>query len=693
MINFKKEKDMYDMFIDKDLLTTQDLLNIGFTNKDLTRLVESGKIKRVKRGYYELDSVAGLLTYSKILSSKKVQNYERYRKALEKCAKLEPDNGSVQVRLLTNYLYQRDWENALKCFEVLDKTDNEFYKKDQNLWLYLMSFVTELPEEYKERVSKIKYEDIASINGDVRYSDKALQNKIRSAIIFQKFNEAQDLISSSQECKSKKPYAFVTKSLLTAAINANILGHNYIYELIDEENYSEVVRLLVGSMNIHGITLTDKQLLTLVQDLRLVLEEGRIPEVEASENEQSFSQVIFNHDYKKALQIYEERSQIKSNKYIGILLTKINEEIEKLEIEESEKSKAASKGFNSVVSHLMMHDIDAAITELDAYLECIDAKRYRGLAVDLIKLGLLDNDMAFVDAMYELSGMNKEDYQFDASLYIRDFYYKLVNKDYKKAAIYLDIISMSGDIGGVYIDTSDMKKALVSEMEKAGMSESDLVVALPEPKGLPEKNKTIVDEMEDESELISDEIVEKFYTIPDLVQDVLDGDNVLMLEPMSEEDINTVVEMVSAVPNLQTIVIEEETGDKRIVFRYFNKRDGYIDISEVLRSANNNYRIGMYEDAIEQYESVLPKLETPKSFIYAKLGMAYYKTTYDNDYCEAIDYLTLATAQSSSEDGKYDYTELVSRLKERSGYNGLKVNVSSAGDSSKESSIQYKKDN
>ena len=33
---------MYDLFIDNKVLTTQDLLVVGFTNKDLTRLIEAG---------------------------------------------------------------------------------------------------------------------------------------------------------------------------------------------------------------------------------------------------------------------------------------------------------------------------------------------------------------------------------------------------------------------------------------------------------------------------------------------------------------------------------------------------------------------------------------------------------------------------------------------------------------------------
>ena len=70
MINASNKRYMYDMFIDKNSLTTQELLECGFTNKDLTRLIESGTIKRVKRGVYELVNIGGLFNYAQSLCKK-----------------------------------------------------------------------------------------------------------------------------------------------------------------------------------------------------------------------------------------------------------------------------------------------------------------------------------------------------------------------------------------------------------------------------------------------------------------------------------------------------------------------------------------------------------------------------------------------------------------------------------------------
>lgn len=99
MINFKNEMNMYDMFIDKAVLTTQELLSAGFTNKDLTRLIDDGKLNRVKRGYYELASVNGLFRYSQILFGKRYKEYDKAFKGLKRCLEIDPKNGSVYTRI------------------------------------------------------------------------------------------------------------------------------------------------------------------------------------------------------------------------------------------------------------------------------------------------------------------------------------------------------------------------------------------------------------------------------------------------------------------------------------------------------------------------------------------------------------------------------------------------------------------
>lgn len=682
MINFKKEMNMYDKFIDKDELTTNELLSVGFTNKDLTRLIEDGKIARVKRGFYKLTNIDGLANYSVLLFTKKFNRPERGKKGLEKCIELDSNNIKARSRMFLSSIYSCDWDMAFECFEVLNKTDNAHYVKDQNLWLYLLSFIIDLPEEYKDSVRDIRINDVLPCEDDKRYLDKQQQNEIRKAIMSQKFYEARDLISSSNELKERKIYALVTKGLLESALWLTLQHYDKIYELIEEENYSEIEKILKEKRGYHGITVGERQILTIVEDLRRVLERKELPHILDGDT-CYFNGAIKNRDYEKALKLYEENSKIKINKYTGVLLNKIVVEMSKLQ---KEKNKLSADSFNSVTSYLMKQDVDMAINELDNYLDSIGASDYRELIVKLIKVSLLDKDKAFAAPMVELSKISKDEYRFDVSVYVQDFYINLLNRDYDKAKIYLDIVAMSKDIGGTFIDTINMKKLLDNAVENDKKDDFSKKIDVGNSDDYLSDAEVIV------SDDFTDEEIEKFYEIPDIVENVLNGDNIAMLEAMSDEDIDRIVDMVRDVPNLQIIVLEEENDEKRIIFRYVNKRDGYIDMSEALREATNNYKNGFYEDAILQYESLITKMDAPKDFVYARLGMSYYKNASNNDFCKAIDYLTLATAQSTRQEGKYDFTELINSMKKRCGYDGLRVNRDEDSSDTKNDAVQYKKE-
>ena len=122
MISFKNTMDMYDRFIDRDYLSTQDLLALGFNKNDLTKMIENGKLKRPRRGYYEVGNVDGLFNYVKILFGKRFRNTERAIKGLNKCVRLAPENKSIQTRVFLNAIFEEKYD------DVLDEIDRVQYK-------------------------------------------------------------------------------------------------------------------------------------------------------------------------------------------------------------------------------------------------------------------------------------------------------------------------------------------------------------------------------------------------------------------------------------------------------------------------------------------------------------------------------------------------------------------------------------
>lgn len=666
MVNFKIEMSIYDKFIDKKELTTKELLELGLNSHDLTNLVSEGKIRRVRRGFYDLEKCDGLFNYANILASKKYKNYERFHQALNRCLEIEPNNGKVHTRILLDSLHKNNFEQAVESIRILSNSSNDAYKRDANLWLFMLSFVTELPVDLKEKVSSLKLEDVLTREDDLRYDDKLSQNKIRSNIFNYKFSYASDDLNELN-IKKKPIYFLITEKLLNMVKYYDMRNQQNISNLLIDGKYEEVRDLLIKDRDLHGLSVTNKEILIILEDLIGVINDKRVPEVENMPDSDYLYVEIQKHNYERALQLYRDfpvKNVSCGVKSVGLLLERINEEINKLNKEEVRTLSVGNDIFVNITNALQSGDVDKAFLLLDQYLESIDKKQYKNYIANLIKLDVLNGDKGFVESMHELSCVGREKELFDVALYIQDFYFNLVNKNFMKAAVYLNLISMSKSLGGVEVEVSQMRRTLIDEAFKNNIKESDL--------GLVGKEEVIVEDDLSE-EIVAPEIEDLpiTYTLGDAIDDVVNEVNLLMLEPMSDEEISFVTDTCQATDCVQSIVIEEEDGTKRVFLRYYDKNGPYVDISGTLRLANFKYKNREYEEAIELFERVLPKIENPRSFIYSKLGIAYRNITKDNDYSKAIDYLTLATAASASEENVVDYTDLINKLKFRSNYNGV----------------------
>lgn len=698
MINFNLEKNMYDLFIDKDVLTTQELLGVGFTNKDLTRLIEAGKLRRVKRGFYELENAQGLFKYTQILFSKRYRDLDRAMKGLKRCIEIEPENGSIHTRMFLNSIVVGDFEQALKSFEIMDKTENEKYKKDQNLWLFLLSFVVELPEEYKTRVKNMHLKDMLTLEDDRRYSDRLLQNKIRNAIYRHNFKEAQDLSKTMLPSSDRKIFAVITEKLLSKVIYTSVRDHDYLYDLIAKCNYEEAERLLTGAKEMRRLNPADEQFLVVLRDLISIINDKKIPEVDRSRNIVYFNDALMAHDYEKLLEIYRcsaGRKTSKSSKFMGILLERVDSEISKLKLvnnmsaeQEVVDTKPKSEHddlFATIAASLMGQDVDKAFSLLDEYLASIGKSNFRGYVADLIKLSILRKDMSFTEPILLLSELSRDEFDFNVATYIQDFYFNVARNKFKEAAIFLNILSMSEELGGIKIPTYDLKEKLVEDAAMAGISVEELGLREKKDETVEEVKEVVPETVQVEPTETIDSLMDIPYSIADAFDDILNDTNMIMLEPMSDEEIAKVVDAAGRVPKVQTITIEEATGERRVVLRYYDKFGPYVNIGETLKLADQKYRNWEYEDAIELYQSVMPKLEKPRSFIFARLGNCYRKTTYDGDFSKAIDYYTMAMAQSSEEAEPMDFTSVISELKAKGKYNGVKVQLD-------DDAVQYKKE-
>lgn len=660
LINFKMEKNMYDKFIDKDVLTTQDLLSLGFTSNDLTSLVQDGKIRRIKRGYYDLPIADGLLLYHKILFQEK--DYERGKLALKRCLEIEPENVSINIRIMFNSLRDGNYEEVFKRLDILSNVDNKFYQSDLNMWLYLLSFSIEVPERYKDKLKNISYSDMTVLPDDLRFKDMDRENSLRSAVAKGNFYLAKKLVNDNKENKINN---LITKRLVYSASSQMRKRKSEIFNLLENKEYDALVEMLEEIDGYHALPYSEKGIYLLVKDLISIIDEKTIPAISYS-NTNNIQEALKNHCYYKAKELTLIDDVNNGNKKSNLLthvLDKVISQIENLELEMGVEP-VFDDSFVKIMSCFMKKDLDGVYSELDRYLEKVNKCEYKEYVVDLIKLSLLDDNMSFEEPMLTLSELGRDVYEYDPGMCRYEFYLNLNSGNYKKAAIYLDMTSMSERISGVSVDTTRMRNLLVDKIKDAGLEEEIQEMGLESCSSVGNKS-------------------DEFCCLADVVENVIAGDNVAMLEPMSDENIKQVLDLVGNINNINAMVIGQD-DEKRVVLRYVNRRDEYIPVSDILKRANVAYKVGLYEECIDLYETISSKLDEPRGYIYAKLGLSYYKTAENNDFSRAIDYLTLANVQNENEGNfDYDFTLLIDKLKKRSGYNGIKLKLDSPSDEGK----------
>ncbi len=693
MITMDFEKSMYDKFIENEELTTKDLLSIGFTSRDLTRLKEKGKLESVRRGVYRLVDADGLFSYSRELVEK--EEYERAGMALDRCLEISPDNGTIAANVFSVSIGSKNFDRAVKCIGILANTDNKFYENDINLWLLLLGYATELPEEYRQKNRKATLDNISVYELDDRYSDIELANKIREKVLSREFNVAARLLCETKEFEEEKFYAIVTFKLLNYAHRVYGNRRKLYAELISDNNYVKLVDVIGEDSKRWCLTKEEEYILTIANQMVSLEEEQVLPQVKGV-TKFTFEEAIKKCNYRLAKEIYQRNFWVESDKkdctvihdkVLEMMLNKINDRIDEMKITKAAKDVGADE-FSKITAALMNHDVDKAFKTMEQYLVQIDRYSYRKYVASLIKLSLLDKDMSFTEPMLALSRLSRNDYQFDVAVYIQDFYFNLTNGNLKRAAVFLDIISCSKDVGGIPIDTTDMREALINEMKNKGMHEEALAISLP-------KAKVVEEPVIQKKRVSKDELASEYCMLADVVDKVLRDDNVAMLEPMSEEDTEKVMKILSRVKDVDSFIINSTDGKSRhIVLKYCGRIKEFIDRGEAIRKAKRAYSIKNYEDCISLYESILPITKRPRSFIYSQLGMSYYETAKDTDFADAIDYLTLANAACREEKSKYGFSDLVERLKVRSGYNGIKINCSnskSSNTNSNSNAVQYVK--
>lgn len=642
MMDAIKLRRVYSLFINKDNVTTKELLECGLTSKNIKSLVDSGNISRLKRGVYTVDGSA-FANFS--CNRLKSINSEQAIVLLERAEYFEPDNVKVKLKLLPLYIRNYSFDEAYTIIDYfLRNGDSKYGERDINTILYLYGFVCDLPEKYKYKVKGMTINPLLPLIDDPKYSKSYDEQIILRELIYNlDFSDALDYLNNELDC-TNNDYLTAIRNLLEIVSIKSLNIKNQLYDLIINNNYMEALEFM--KQNILYFR-SDEYLTILLEDV-IKVESGVIVE-KTGEDSIDFESAIMNHDYEAALQLLPSlNNENYSRAYLikFLLADKIcsknemlrfREAMEKLNDKNSHfsmqldnlKIRLASCVCSQVVDSLSESNLDLASGYVSTYLKDVERENLLPYVVDLMKLSLLDGD--YEDVLDTILEIGNDSFVFDAANYVQDFYQSIYAGNTDKASIYLDILRNSSQCGGIVIDVSEMEEIL-----NGGNS--------------------------DENNASS--------SIEDILGEIMLGNNLVVLAPMSDEDIQANLSVTQLFKNIKTDILTDEDGNRRLTLRYYDRDIPIEDNKKILNLADDKLNNWEYRSALKLFQSVLPKIEYPSSTIYSKIGFCYEKTTYDGDYSKAIDYYMLAKNYATTNKERDLACKDLKRLEKKSSYSG-----------------------
>ncbi len=715
MINEENLNKLYRGVLDGIELTTKELNGFGFNSKDLNDLIGQGSIIRVKRGLYALKSVNELFYYGKQLIAQK--EYDKATQCFQKCYEIDPTHTGVCFQLFLRCIQNKDYDKAFEYFDIFYNSENEFYNADSNFYLYLLSIITKLPENHREYAKFLKFEDFRVDFDDKRYTNIHLQNKIRLSALNQRFTLAiKQLNEAIQEKGNLSVQDIIIKTLLSQAIEIQIQNRNNVINLIKQKKYEDIIEFYKKMESSHHLSISDNYTFILTNELLNIIQTKNIPEKQIFSTTSIF-EAIDGKNYELALSLATDRNQKysvnKDDNAISLLLDEIINRCKKLNNNVSQNPKIVStsvetpvksfekphnvktekhtiintSSFADIIKFLMSGDLENSFRTLRSYLASIKKIDYEFLIVDLIKISLLEKDIAFTKPMTALTLISRENYSFDISTYIQEFYINLSQNKFEEARIYFEIVSKGNKLGqecvitdGLYqvleasermidykrnntvLNTVDealensQKSPIENFQQQINYNESQKqsIEVMPPKKQVKVQSKPIQKEdITQEKRNSEKEFMDKKY------EELLDKKGAILLKPMDDDRIDRILEMVNNYQDMVAFVIDE--GNKhQVVLRYKPTIDEYVDGKNLFNLGNQAYKEENYDECIANYLQLLQIFANPKSIIYSKLGLAYMKK---RQIPLAIDYLTIATNLAKKENSIFDFTELIADLK------------------------------
>ena len=433
MLTEEKIRDVKNVLEKSGEVQAKVLLNLGVDKNDIIRLKKLGVIESSKWGHYKLGNLSNF--YDDAVKAVMEKDYDKAKDLFEKSI-----NNSFNVMEATYYLFmlsvmKNDLDSAFKYLDVLYNNKNDIISNaDLEFYLYMINFYCSVPSEYYQLVRNFMLSDDVDsskkyiISKDVKY--KFFNGKTRNAI---SSVLGTDLQSS------------VIKFIIFEVVYALNVEKNKILQLIKEKDFEKLYDLYLDIDSYRNLKTHEKICLDITSEINEIFKSGGVLPKATKTLTNTLSVAVGCKDYKRALEINREFNKNKSvdinSSHLSQLLIAINEIIDNIDdVRNKSAEQKKQNSYSNLVNFLINGEIKEFIDELKSYLERTKKSQYLLLVMNLVKIDTILEDKSFTNTMLMLSLIVSDNFVFDMSEFVMNFYENLALNRFDIASIYLDIL-------------------------------------------------------------------------------------------------------------------------------------------------------------------------------------------------------------------------------------------------------------
>lgn len=219
-------------------------------------------------------------------------NREESAKLYEEAYRMKK-NGVCAFQVFVWYISQSDYEKA--CYWLMELDNFNEYKNDFYTYALLLNNFVNLSEELISRLNNLEIRDLRLDRSDLRFEDRDLNNRIRDAILSERYNVAYGLINRIINTGSSQPQEYVIYRLLREKEQKE---PKRIKKMITEERFDDLYDFLNTKPNYQK---KDELAMHVLKDIYDMLDGIIIKK--AKKASVRLTDAIYNSDYSTALEL------------------------------------------------------------------------------------------------------------------------------------------------------------------------------------------------------------------------------------------------------------------------------------------------------------------------------------------------------------------------------------------------------